>query len=125
MPTPSILVATWDRGLFRVTGNTVHQEIAGQPVRGLADDGRGGVLAIVGGHSLRRRSADGEWTELARSEAPLSCCVAMGDMVFAGTDDARILRVDPGGAPQALTAFDAMEGRERLVRRGRPSSTAR
>ena len=110
--TPSILVATWDRGVFSVSGETVRQEIAGQAVRGLAGDGRGGVLAIVGGHSLRRRSADGEWTELARSEAPLSCCAAMGDVVFAGTDDARILRLDPGGAPQALTGFDAVEGRD-------------
>jgi hypothetical protein len=41
-------VATWGDGLFAVTGDGRTQEIANQPVRGLAPDGRGGALAIVG-----------------------------------------------------------------------------
>jgi hypothetical protein len=113
MPSPSILVATWDNGVFSVTGTTVRQELAGQSVRSLVADGRGRVLAIVGGHSLCRRSSDGEWTAMARSEFELSCCVAVGNVVFVGTDDARILRVVPDGAQQWLTAFDAVEGRDR------------
>ena len=112
MPTPTILVATWDNGLFSVTGKTVRQELADQSVRGLAADGHGGVLAIVGRHSLCRRSSDGEWTELAKSESELSCCVPIGDVVFVGTDDAHILRVDPDGAQQRLTGFDAVAGRD-------------
>jgi hypothetical protein len=60
MPTASILVATWDNGLFSVTGKMVRQELADQSVRSLVADGHGGVLAIVGGHSLCRRSSDGE-----------------------------------------------------------------
>jgi hypothetical protein len=52
MPTPSILVATWDNGLFSVTGKTVHQELADHSIRSLVADGRGRVLAIVGGHSI-------------------------------------------------------------------------
>jgi hypothetical protein len=85
MPTPSILVATWENGLFRVTGNSVHRELADRPVRSVVADGRGGVLAIVGGRSLCRRSADGEWTTMARSDLDLSCCVPIGDVVFVGT----------------------------------------
>ncbi len=112
MPTPSILVATWDDGLFSVTGKAVRQELAGQSVRGLADGGHGTVLAIVGRHSLRRRSSEGEWAEIAKSEFELSCCVPIGNVVFVGTDDARILRVDPDGTQQCLTGFDAVEGRE-------------
>ena len=112
-PTRSILVATWGDGLFSVTGKKVHQELADQSVRGLAADGHGGVLAIVGRHSLCRRSSGGEWTEIANSEFELSCCVAIGDVVFVGTDDAHILRVDPDGRRQCLTGFDAMEGRDR------------
>ena len=100
MPTPSILVATWENGLFSITGEMVRQELANQSVRGLVADGRGGVLAIVGGHSLCRRSSDGEWTTIAKSELDLSCCVPIGDVVFVGTDDAHILRVDPDGALQ-------------------------
>jgi hypothetical protein len=45
---PTILVATWGDGLFAVTGDGRTHEIENQPVRGLAPDGRGGVLAIVG-----------------------------------------------------------------------------
>ena len=112
MPTPSILVATWDSGLFSVTGKMVHQELANQSVRSLVADGRGRVLAIVGGHSLCRRSSDGEWTAIAKSEFELSCCVPIGDVVFVGTDDAHILRVDPDGAQQCLTGFDGVAGRD-------------
>jgi hypothetical protein len=113
MPTPSILVATWENGLFSITGEMVRQELANQSVRGLVADGRGGVLAIVGGHSLCRRSSDGEWTTIAKSELELSCCVAIGGAVFVGTDDARILRVDPDGALQCLTGFDSVAGRDK------------
>ena len=113
MPTPSILVATWGDGLFSITGKTVHQELPAQSVRSLVDDGRGGVLAIVGGHSLYRRSSDGEWTAIAKSEFELSCCIPIGDVVFVGTDDARILRVDPDGSQQYLTGFDTVAGRDK------------
>ena len=45
---PTILVATWDDGLFVVSNDGRTQEIANQPVRGLAPDGRGGAIAVVG-----------------------------------------------------------------------------
>ncbi|HEX4080039.1 MAG TPA: hypothetical protein VHX61_14330 [Rhizomicrobium sp.] len=113
MPNHSILVATWDNGLFSVTGETVRRERAGQSVRSLVDDGHEGVLAIVGGHSLCRRAPDGGWTEISKSELALSCCVAIGDVIFVGTDDADVLRVDPDGALHRMTGFDAVEGRDR------------
>jgi len=113
MPTQSILISTWDNGLYCFNGKTFHQELADQSVRSLVADGRGGVLAIVGGHSLHRRASNGEWTATAKSEFALSCCVPVGNLIFVGTDDARILRVDPDGAMQALTGFDAVEGRDK------------
>jgi hypothetical protein len=70
------------------------------------------VLAIVGRHSLRRRSAGGEWIEIAKSEFDLSSCVPIGDVVYVGTDDAQVLRVDPDGAQQRLAGFDAVAGRD-------------
>lgn len=112
MPTPSILVATWDNGLFSVAGNTVRHELADQSVRGLVADGHRGVLAIVGQHSLCRRSSAGEWTEIAKTEFELSCCVPIGNVVFVGTDDAQVLRVDPDGTQQCLAGFDAVAGRD-------------
>jgi hypothetical protein len=113
MPMPSILVATWDDGLFALTGKVVQQELAGQSVRSLVADVRGRVLAIVGGHSLCRRSSGGEWREVAKSDFDLSCCVPVGEIVFVGTDDARILRVDPEGAQHRLPGFDAVEDRDK------------
>jgi len=113
MPTPSILVATCDKGLFRVTGKEIHQELSDQTVRGLKADGLGGVLAIVGGHSLSRRSADGQWTVIAKSESDLSCCIPLKDEIFVGTDDARILRLDIDGVLQPVKSFDSVEGRDK------------
>jgi hypothetical protein len=113
MPTPSILVATWDNGLFSVTGTRVHHELADRSVRSLVTDGRDGVLAIVDRHSFCRRSTDGEWTEIAKSEFELSCCVPVGNIVFVGTDDVQVLRVDPDGVQQRLPGFDTVEGRDR------------
>jgi hypothetical protein len=108
-----ILVSTWGSGVFCVTGKTVHQELAHQSVCSLVADGHGGVLAIVGRHALQRRSPDGEWTEIAKSELELSCCVPVGDVVFVGTDDARVLRVDPDGAQHELEGFGRVEGRDK------------
>src|ERR1700729_2399040 len=110
---PTILVATWADGLFAVTGDGRTQEIANQPVRGLAPDGRGGALAIVGRHSLRRRAASGEWATLATSEFELSCCVAAGDAIYVGTDDARMLLLSPdGGVLDPMDGFNDVAGRD-------------
>jgi hypothetical protein len=109
---PTILVATWGDGLFAVTGDGRAQEIANQPVRGLAPDGRGGALAIVGGHSLRRRAPSGEWATVATSELELSCCMTVRDTIYVGTDDARMLRLSHGrGVLDLIDGFDSVAGR--------------
>lgn len=111
IPTPTILVATWDNGLFRVTRKSVLQELADQTVRSLVRDEHGRVLAVVAGHSLFRRASDGEWAEIAKSERAISCCVPIGTAIFLGTDDAHLLRVHPDGTLQHMTGFDAVTGR--------------
>ena len=97
MTKPTILVATWGDGVFAVSGDGRTQEIANQPVIGLAPDGRGGALAIVGRHSLRRRAPSGEWTTVATSEFELSCWMAVGDALYLGTEDASMLRLNDWG----------------------------
>ena len=110
---PTILVATWGDGLFAVTDEGRTQEIANQPVRGLAPDGRGGALAIVGGHSLRRRAPSGEWAAVATSEFDLSCCMTVRGTIYVGTDDARMLRLsDGGGVLDPIDGFDNVAGRD-------------
>ena len=113
MTKPTILVATWGDGLFAVSGDGRTHEIANQPVRGLAPDGRGGGLAIVGRHSLRRRAPGGEWATIATSEFELSCCMAVRDAIYVGTDDARMLRLSPGGGVlDPIDGFDRVAGRD-------------
>lgn len=113
MTKPTILVATWGDGLFAVTSDGRTQEIVNQPVRGLAPDGHGGALAIVGSHSLLRRVPSGEWATVATSELELSCCMAVREAIYVGTDDARMLRLSHGsGVLDPIDSFDSIAGRD-------------
>lgn len=112
MRTPIVLAATWRDGLFVFTGETCYQELAGHPVRALAPDGHGGALAVVDGHSLCRRTVDGEWSTIATSEFQLACSVTVGDVIYIGTDDARVLRVNANGKIDQRGGFDAVAGRD-------------
>ena len=67
---------------------------------------------------------DGEWTPLAKSEATLTAVVAAGDAVFAGTDDARVLRLAPSGALEPLAGFDTVAGRDEWHQVGSPLAGA-
>ena len=92
-------------------GENRHHELGGQPIGALAPDGHGGALAIVSGHALRRRTPGGKWITLATSEVELSCCVAVGDVIYVGTDDARVLRVGGTGEIEPVRGFEAIAGR--------------
>jgi hypothetical protein len=112
MTTPTVLMATWGDGLFVINGKNRRHELAGQPVSALASDGHGGALAVVSGHSLRRRTSDGQWMTIATSEFQLACCAPVGDLIFIGTDDARVLRVSANGNVEQLRSFDVVAGRD-------------
>ncbi|MEP6570946.1 MAG: hypothetical protein ABJC10_14335, partial [Acidobacteriota bacterium] len=110
---PSILAATWSDGLFVFAGETRRQELAGHSVRALAPDQDGGVLAIVDGHSLCRRTGEGAWSTLATSELDLACLVVVGDEIYLGTDDAQILSVSQNGNISLVSGFETVPGRDR------------
>jgi hypothetical protein len=110
--TPTVLAATWRDGLFVVAGGRCGHELAGQSVRALASDGHGGAIAVVDGRSLCGRTRDGEWSTIATGEFQLACCVAVGGVIYVGTDDARVLRVSPNGKVEPLRGFDAVAGRD-------------
>jgi photosystem II stability/assembly factor-like uncharacterized protein len=112
MATPTVLVSTWADGVFALVGDARDHELPGQSVRALASDGRGGALAIVDGHALCRRAAGGSWSTLATAEADLACCVAVGEAIYVGTEDARVLRLVASGTLAPLAGFDAVSGRE-------------
>jgi hypothetical protein len=113
MVSPTVLAASWSDGLFIGAGGSTHRELAEQPVRALAPDGKGRALAIVGGRSLRRRTADGAWSVIATTESEFSCCVAIGDAIYVGTDDAHVLRVGSNGIPGQLPGFDRVADRDK------------
>jgi hypothetical protein len=112
MTTPTVLVSTWEDGVFSLASERPVQELAGEAVTALAPHGHGGAIAIVAGRELRRR-AGGGWSTLATAEGGLACCVAIGEEIYVGTDDARVLRLGATGQLIALGGLDAVEGRER------------
>jgi hypothetical protein len=108
-----VLVASWSDGLSVLAGGTRVHELAGRSVRWLTTDGRGGALAIVDARALEQRTAAGQWCTLGTSHCDLACCVLVGDTIFAGTDDARMLRVGvDGGELEELAGFGGVAGRE-------------
>lgn len=110
--TPStVLVSTWTDGVFAFAGGARSHELPGRAVHALADDGRGGALAIVGARELHRRNTGGAWGVIARFDVDVACCVAVGDLVYVGTDDARVLVVDATGAITDRPAFQSVPGR--------------
>jgi len=111
--TSPVLVATWRDGLFVASGGTPQAELADQSVRWLAPDAHGGVFAIVDGRSLFRRRPDGVWSTIATAEMALACCVAVGDNIYVGTDDARVLRVSAAGEIEQLRGFEQVAGRDK------------
>lgn len=106
-----ILVATYSEGLFMFGASGASRELEGESILALSSDGAGGALAIVGGSSIRRRSPEGRWTTIAEGQRGLSSCAALGDQIYVGTNDARVLRVQ-AKAFTPLPAFETVEGRE-------------
>ncbi len=112
MTSSTILVATWSNGLFVVSGE-VRQELPNRALKALAPDGHGGVLAIIDERSLCRRAPDGVWSTIATTEFDLACCLAVGDVVYVGSDDARLFRVSPTGQIEQLDGFNEVAGRDK------------
>lgn len=112
MATPTVLVATWSDGLIVISGANSEHELEGQPVRGLAPDGDGGALAVVGGRTLRQRSATGVWRTLAVSESELAAIATVSGEIYVGTESAEVLRLGASGNLDPLSGFAAVPGRE-------------
>ena len=107
----SVLVTTVD-GYHIFTSSGKHlTSLEGHRVACFTPGPGGTWFAIVDQHEIWQHGADGAWTPLAKCDADLTAIVAVGDTVFAGTSDARVLRVSEGGAVEPRPAFDAVPGR--------------
>ena len=108
-----VLIGTWRDGVFLSSGGSFRQEFPGVGVRGLVRDAAGGVLAIVGGRTVLHRDHAGGWRTVGTAEVELACCLEAGGVIYAGTEDARVLRLNKAGRFEPLAGFDAVAGRDR------------
>jgi hypothetical protein len=116
----SVLVTTTDGyHIFTSSGKQL-RSLEGHRVECFTPAPDGTFLAVIDRHEVWSHGSDGEWTPLAKSEATLTAVVAAGDAVFAGTDDARVLRLMPSGVLEPLAGFDTVAGRDEWHRVGSP-----
>jgi hypothetical protein len=103
----AVLVGTTDGYLvFSTRGDGAPARgLDGSDVRGFARGPRDEWLAIVDRHTIGVHAPDGAWTMWAETDAELNALAAWRGAVYAGTSDARVLRVDDDRSVVALDAF--------------------
>jgi len=115
----AVLVGTDDGyHVFSSSGGRDHA-LTGHHVDALTPGPDGTWVAIVDHHTVWQHGADGDWAEVARADHELVALVTAGDTVFAGTADARMLRVS-GSSLEPLTAFDTAPSRDEWHQVGPP-----
>lgn len=102
---PSAVAIATDSGLYRL-GTDGPLAFDGMEVTALGPD-TDGLLAIVGWQDIYR-SRDAEWDLLEHSDLRVNCVAAFGGQVYAGTEDAHVVRVGSG----IVAGFEKAETRE-------------
>jgi hypothetical protein len=116
----SVLVTTTDGYFIFTSSGKQLRSLEGHRVECFTPGSGGTFLAVIDRHEVWSHGTDGEWTPLAKSEATLTTVVGAGDAVFAGTDDARVLRLTGSGALEPCAGFDTVAGRDEWHRVGSP-----
>ncbi len=116
----SVLVTTLDGYRVFTSSGKELASLAGHRVECFTPASGGTFLAVIDRHEVWSHGRDGEWTPIAKSEATLTAVVAAGDAVFAGTDDARVLRLTASGVLEPLAGFDDVAGRDEWHQVGSP-----
>lgn len=107
----TVIVSTWGDGVSVLSDGARTRAFDGQSTHCLTGDGEGGAYVIVGSGEVWSWSPGRDWSLLASSDAPLSCCLKVGPRLLAGTDDARVLEL-ADGRWSPLEGLDATPGRE-------------
>ena len=114
-PRPTDPVIGTSQGLFALSGGDPRPDPSFGPreVSALAVRD-GGVWAVAERRVIARRDREGAWVDVARSDAfDLACLAPTSHGVFAGTDEAHLLRLVGDDGPLApVEAFGTVEGRE-------------
>jgi photosystem II stability/assembly factor-like uncharacterized protein len=104
------LVAT-DDGISALDADgTMRSELEGTYVSHLAR-GAGGHVGIADERRIIRRGDGGTWIEVGEADDNLRSLYPYGDVVFAGTDDGRLVRFE-GSSMATVEAFGQVDGRE-------------
>ena len=117
-PTTDLFVGT-SQGLFALAGGDPSPDPRPDPSFGPREASAlavrdGGVWAVAERRVIARRDPEGPWVDVARSDAfDLACLAPTSHGVFAGTEEAHLLRLVPDdGALAPLDAFETVGGRE-------------
>jgi len=113
-PTTDLSIGT-SQGLFALAGGDPRPDPSFGPreVSALAVRD-GGVWAVAERRVIARRDPEGAWVDVTRSdEFDLACLAPTSHGVFAGTDEAHLLRLVGDDGPLApVEAFGTVEGRD-------------
>jgi hypothetical protein len=107
-----LLIGTGE-GLFGLAGGEPHLDASfgAREVAALAVND--GAWAVAGHNAIVRREPHGTWTDVARSELDLACLAVTSHGVFAGTEEAHLLRLGgDDGTLAPLEVFETVEGRQ-------------
>jgi hypothetical protein len=116
----SVLVTTVDGYLIFTSSGKQLRSLEGHRVECFTPGPDGTFLAVIDRHEVWSHGTDGQWTPIAKSEATLTAVTAAGSAVYAGTDDARVLRLAPTGALEACAGFDTVAGHDEWHQVGSP-----
>lgn len=111
MSSSSVLISSWSDGVVALSPDGRGHELPGRRVSSLVPDGPSGVIAVVDGAAVMRRSPAGEWSELATSKLGIVSCLSVDEVVYAGTEGAHLLRVGADGSVERVEGFDRVAGR--------------
>jgi hypothetical protein len=115
----AVLVGTHD-GYHVFSSSGAHDHtLAGHDVDALTPGPAGTWVAIVDGDAVWQHGTDAAWSPLSASEHTLVSLTTAADVIFAGTDDARVLR-RAGAELVPLAAFDHAPSREEWHQVGPP-----
>ena len=110
----NLLIGT-DAGAFELIGEGLSRDPAfgAREVTALAA-ADGVAFAVADRRTIVRRGPDGTWADVARSdELEVACLLPTHGGLFAGTEEAHLLRSDGNdGALEPVAPFDAVDGRD-------------
>jgi len=107
----AVLVASSDGYHVFTSSGEHHTNLSDHALQTLVPGPDGNWLAVVDKREVWRHWADETWERVAVADADLSSLLTVGDVVFAGTYEARMLRLDEDKLV-SVDSFDRISNRD-------------